>query len=122
MEITKEVKNLLEMVNSRVVQAPPAPQAKLTLPSKDLSLGELAELLSVLAREYNTTLPVLIRRLDRVSGDVRALDKIYTQKDDKAEWTQEEDGLLAKNPGLLVRWKGEESVDLRKRYLAAKSK
>lgn len=121
MEITKEVKTLLEIVNNRVSQ-PSAPQAKLNLPSKDLSLGELAELLSVLAKEYGTTLPVLIRRLDRVSGDVRALDKVYSQKDDKPEWTPEEDALLARNPALLVRWKGQESVDLRKRYLAARSK
>lgn len=121
MEITREVKNLLEIVNKGILPQP-ASQPKLTLPSKDLSLGELAELLSVLAKEYNSTLPVIIRKLDRVSGDVRALDKIYTQKDDKAEWTPEEDALLAKNPGLLVRWKGEESVELRKRYLAARGK
>lgn len=105
MEITREVKNLLEIVNKGILPQP-ASQPKLTLPSKDLSLGELAELLTVLAKEYNSTLPVIIRKLDRVSGDVRALDKIYTQKDDKAEWTPEEDALLAKNPGLLVRWKG----------------
>lgn len=107
MELTREVKNLLELVNSKVnPNTTPLPQPKLTLPSKDLSLGELAELLSVLAKEYNTTLPVLIRKLDRVSGDVRALDRIYTQKDDKAEWTQEEDDLLAKNAAILTRWKG----------------
>lgn len=120
MEIAKDVKNLLEIVNNRIAQ--PAPQPKLSLPSKDLSQGELAELLSVLAREYGTTLPVLIRKLDRVSGDVRALDKVYVQKDDKAEWTAEEDALLNKNPGLLVRWKGEEAVELRKRYLATRAK
>ena len=101
MELTKEVKNLLELVNNKVnAQTSPAPAAKLTLPSKDLSLGELAELLSVLSKEYNTTLPHLIRKLDRVSGDVRALDRIYTQKDDKLEWTPEEDELLAKNTEL----------------------
>ncbi len=123
MELTKEVKNLLELVNNKVnAQTSPAPAAKLTLPSKDLSLGELAELLSVLSKEYNTTLPHLIRKLDRVSGDVRALDRIYTQKDDKLEWTPEEDELLAKNPAILTRWKGEEAVDLRKRYLSTKSK
>ena len=118
------MKNLLEIVNSKVAaQTTPAPQtSKLSLPSKDLSLGELAQLLSVLAKEYNTTLPVLIRKLDRVSGDVRALDKVCTLKDDKAEWTTEEDELLAKNPGILARWKGEESVDLRKRYLAVRNK
>lgn len=87
-----------------------------------MSLGELAELLSVLAKEYNTTLPVLIRKLDRVSGDVRALEKIYTNKDDKAEWTPEEDALIGKNSSILTRWKGEEAVELRKRYLQGKKK
>lgn len=101
----------MELVSNKVnAQPTPVPQAKLTLPCKDLSLGELAELLSVLAKEYGTTLPILIRKLDRVSGDVRALDKIYFQKDDKVEWTPEEDELLAKNPGILSRWKGEEAV------------
>lgn len=85
-------------------------------------MGELAELLSVLAKEYNTTLPLLIRKLDRVSGDVRALDKIYTNRDDKVEWTTDEDGLLAKNAGILTRWKGEEAVELRRRYLQSKKK
>lgn len=119
MEITKEVKSLLERVN-RAVQ--PAPQPKFALTSKEMSLGELAELLAVLAREYGTTLPLLIRKLDRVSGDVRALDKIYSQRDDKIEWTAEEDSLLGKNSALLNRWKGEEAVELRKRYLASRSK
>ncbi len=94
----------------------------MALPSKDLSLGELAQLLTVLAKEYNTTLPVLIRKLDRVSGDMKALDRIYSQRDDKVEWTPEEDELLYKNAGILQRWKGEESVELRKRYLALKAK
>jgi hypothetical protein len=40
MELSKEVKNLLDIVSSRVSsQAPTTSQAKLTLPSKDLSLG-----------------------------------------------------------------------------------
>jgi hypothetical protein len=47
---------------------------------------------------------------------------VCSQKDDKAEWTQEEDELLVKNPGILARWKGEEAVDLRKRYLATRAK
>jgi hypothetical protein len=45
-----------------------------------------------------------------VSGDIKALDRIYSLKDDKAEWTNEEDELLNKNPGILARWKGEEAV------------
>jgi len=60
--------------------------------------------------------------LDRVSGDVRALDRIYSQKDERIEWTVEEDELLVKNPGILTRWKGEEAVELRQRYLSSKAK
>lgn len=123
MEITRDVKNLIEAVNRRVNAEPPsAPVAKLSLPSKDMSIGELGELLSVLAKEYNTTLPVLIRKLDRVSGDVRALDRIYTQNDTKAEWDADEDKLLSTNPALIIRWKGEEACDMRKKYLASKVK
>jgi len=77
-------------------------------------------LLSVLAKEYNTTLPVLVRKLDRVSGDIRALDKIYAEKNTLVEWSPEEDGLLATNEALLVKFKGQEAVDLRKRYLATR--
>lgn len=90
------------------------------LPSNEMSLGELAQLLLILSKEYGTTLPVIIRKLDRVSGDVKALDKIFTNKDDKLEWTPEEDDLLNKNPGILTRWKGEEAVELRRKYLATK--
>jgi hypothetical protein len=57
-----------------------------------------------------------------VSGDIKALDRIYTNRDDKIEWTPEEDELLTKNAGILARWKGEESVELRKRYLKLKTK
>lgn len=71
----------------------------------------------MLAKEYGTSLPAIIRKLDKVSGDVRALDRIFAHKDDKVEWTSEEDELLEKNSALLVRWKGEEAVQLRKKYL-----
>ena len=72
MELTKEVQNLLALVNQKVTTQPPA-SSKVQLPSNEMSLGELAELLNVLAKEYGTTLPVLIRKLDRVSGDIKAL-------------------------------------------------
>ncbi len=89
MELSKDVQNLLAQINQKFnIQNVSTQQSKVHLPSKDISLGELAELLNVLAREYGTTLPVIIRKLDRVSGDVKALDRIYTQKDDKLEWTQ----------------------------------
>jgi hypothetical protein len=105
MEITKEVQTLLALVNQKVTTQPPV-SAKVQLPSNLMSLGELAELLNVLAKEYGTTLPVLIRKLDRVSGDVKALERIYSQNDNRVEWTPEEDELLAKNVAILIRWKG----------------
>lgn len=123
MSLSRDVQNLLAHINTKInTQTVSAPQSKVQLPSKDMSLGELAELLNVLAREYGTTLPVIIRKLDRVSGDIKSLDRIFTEKDDKLEWTQEEDDLLNKNSAILERWKGEEAVELRKRYLATKLK
>jgi hypothetical protein len=119
MELTREVQSLLEHITLKM-NAPSSNQTKMQLPAGSLSLGELAQLLSILANEYGTTLPVLIRKLDRVSGDVRVLDQVFTQKDEKLEWTPEEDDLLTKNPGLLTRWKGEEAVTLRKQYLSTK--
>ena len=88
MELNKELQNLLSQINIRVnTHNVVSTQSKAQLPSKDLSLGELAELLSILAKEYGTTLPVIIRKLDIVSGDVQALDRIYSQKEEKLEWT-----------------------------------
>lgn len=46
---------------------------KVNLPNKVLSVAELAVCLNVLAKEYNTTLPTVIRKLDRVSGNVNHL-------------------------------------------------
>jgi hypothetical protein len=45
------------------------------------------------------------------------MDKVF-KGDANVEWTQEEDDLLSKNEGLLRRWKGEEAVDRRKKYLS----
>jgi hypothetical protein len=94
---------------------------RVNLPEKDLTTAELASVLNVLAKEYHTTLPALLRKLDRVSGNLEHLDRLY-DGDNKYEWTEEEDAILAKNEGLLTRWKGQEAVDTRKRYLQWKSK
>ena len=91
------------------------------MPAKDLSPLELASVLNVLAKEYHTTLPALLRKLDRVSGNLEQLDRLYSG-DTRLEWTEEEDAMLAKNENLLVRWKGEEAVRTRKQYLQWKSK
>lgn len=58
----------------------------------------------------------MIRKLDRVSGNVQHLQHLL-RGDHCYEWTPQEDKLLETNEGLLVRWKGNEAVDLRKRYL-----
>lgn len=42
----------------------------ISLPDKDLTAGELAAVLNILAKEYRTTLPALLRKLDRVSGNL----------------------------------------------------
>ena len=122
MELTREVQNLLSHLNQKMHTQSVASSSKVQLPSSDLSLPKLAQLLSILAKEYGTTLPVIIRKLDRVSGDIRALDQLYTHRDEKLEWTPEEDDLLLKNPAILERWKGEEAVLLRKKYNASKAK
>ena len=97
--------------------------AKISLPDGNLSTGELASVLNVLANEYHTTLPALLRRLDNVSGNLDHLDRFYTQNDQKVCWTPEEDELLEKGKdSLLVRWKGEEAVELRRKYLKWKGK
>ena len=86
-----------------------------------MSVGELALMLDVLSTEYRISLPTLLRKLDRLSGDLKALDNSIINNDDRAEWTTEEDSLL--NNGqekLLIKWKGQDSVDLRKHYLEAK--
>ena len=101
------MQNLLSHINQKIHTQNVTSQSKVQLPSNDMSLGGLAQLLLILAKEYGTTLPVIIRKLDRVSGDVKALERIFTNKDDKLEWTPEEDDLLNKNPGILTRWKGE---------------
>lgn len=95
--------------------------ARVALPQKELSVAELASVLNVLAKEYHTTLPALVRKLDRVSGNLENLDRTYSG-DNRYEWTEEEDALLNKNEQLLVRWKGQEAVDARKKYLQWKHK
>ena len=89
---------------------------RVSLPKKDLSVGELASLLKVLASTHHTSLPSLLRKLDRVSGNLEHLEMLLNGNN-KFEWTEEEDALLEKNEGLLHRWKGLEAVETRKKYL-----
>lgn len=60
---------------------------RISLPQKDLSVAELAAVLNVLAKEYHTTLPALLRKLDRVSGNLENLDRVYNG-DQKFEWSE----------------------------------
>lgn len=57
---------------------PSGKKGKVNLPQKDLSVSELASVLNVLAKEYHTTLPALLRKLDRVSGNLEHLDQVYS--------------------------------------------
>lgn len=115
-EIEQTFKTIVEQIQPK---AAGKPSQRVALPNTELSVGELATVLSVLAREYNTTLPNLLNKLDKVSGDLNELDKLF-KGDSKVEWTAEEDELLGKNEGLLRRWKGDEVVDRRKKYLNLK--
>ncbi len=86
-----------------------------------LTVAEMGTLLSILASEYNSTVPAILHRLDNVSGDLSALHKSMLG-DKSVEWGKDEDDLLNKNPELLRRWKGTESAELRKKYTTFKSK
>lgn len=86
-----------------------------------LTSAELATLVSTLADEYNVTMPTIIQKLDMVSGDLIALHRLMSG-DRTVEWSRDEDDMLTKNPDLLIRWKGQESTDLRKRYNQFKAK
>jgi hypothetical protein len=55
----------------------------------------------------------MIRKLDKVSGNIKHLELVLSG-DTRYEWTEEEDKLLATNEGLLTKWKGKETVELRK--------
>lgn len=110
-EVEQAFKNIVEQIQ------PIKTNQRIALPNTELSVGELATVLSVLAREYNTTLPNLLNKLDKVSGDLNELDKLF-KGDTKVEWTAEEDELLGKNESLLRRWKGDDVVDRRKKYLS----
>lgn len=92
-----------------------------TASTTPLSIAEIGALVTVLASEYNSTVPAILHKLDSVSGDLQALHRLMSG-DRSVEWGREDDDLLNKNPELLKRWKGAESAEQRKKYLAFKSK
>lgn len=88
---------------------------------EELTSEEMAVLVSVLAKEYKTTTASLLQKLNVVSGDLHALNRLLSG-DRSVEWSPEEDDLLAKNSELLKRWKGNEQAELRKKFIAYKTK
>lgn len=87
----------------------------------EISSEEMGVLISILAREYKTTTAAILQKLDLVSGDLDSLNRLLSG-DQSVKWTPEEDDLLNKNPELLKKWKGSKQVELRKKYLAFKTK
>ncbi len=73
--------------------------------SSPLAFAEMANLISVLATEYNTTTTSILGKLDSVSGDLNALHRLL-QGDESIKWSKEEDDLLSKNTNILKQWKG----------------
>lgn len=60
---------------------------KSVISDQQFSSEEIAEILRLLATEYHTTLPTLLRRLDNVSGSLSDLDKAFNG-DSCVEWTR----------------------------------
>lgn len=86
-----------------------------------LTVAEMGTLISILANEYNTTVPSILHKLDTVSGDLNALHRLL-EGDRSVEWTKDEDDLLAKNADIIKKWKGSDSAELRRKYVQYKSK
>ena len=86
-----------------------------------LSLEEVSTLIGILSKEYNTTASSILSKLDSVSGNLDALNRLQTG-DRSVKWTEEEDDLLHKKSDLIKKWKGEGQVELRRKYLAFKPK
>lgn len=89
--------------------------------NRKLTSSEVAELLNILANEYNTTMPAVLKKLDSVSGSLRMLERVF-EGDNTLEWTKREDAMLETHIDILRRWKGNEAVELRKKYLQHKVK
>ena len=86
-----------------------------------LSLEDVSVLIGILSKEYNTTASSILSKLDSVSGDLDALNRLQTG-DRSVRWTEEEDDLLHKKSDLIKKWKGEGQVELRRKYLVFKPK
>ena len=91
MELEGVVKDIMNISNTRTSNQAPT---RINVPDGNLSSSELASVLNVLAGEYKTTLPSLLRRLDSVSGSLEHLDRFYAHGDEKVCWSEEEDALL----------------------------
>ncbi len=87
----------------------------------ELTSTEMSALLAILSKEYKTTTASLLHKLNLVSGDLNSLHRLLSG-DKTVEWSPEEDDMLAKNSELLKRWKGNEQAELRRKYVAYKTK
>lgn len=47
-----------------------------TASTTPLSIAEIGALVTVLASEYNSTVPAILHKLDSVSGDLQALHRL----------------------------------------------
>ena len=48
----------------------------------------MGALLDTLAKEYRTTVPVILYKLDKVSGDLHDLHQLFLLGDKTVEWSQ----------------------------------
>jgi hypothetical protein len=81
-----------------------------------LSLEEMGEMLRILAKEYQTTIPVILEKLDKVSGNLGLLHKVMNGER-TLQWTEAEDEMLGTRPEFIEKLKGKENCQLRKKYL-----
>lgn len=58
---------------------------RISLPQRDLSAARIATVLNILAAEYHTTFPVLLRKFNRISGNWKYLNRV-NRRDRKFEW------------------------------------
>jgi hypothetical protein len=72
------------------------------------------------SKMVNIPARTLIEKLDQLSGNLVELDNYIETKDARMLWTPEEDEILRKGGNeldLLKRYRGNEGVEIRRKYL-----
>jgi hypothetical protein len=80
---------------------------------------ELNEVLRIYSKMVNIPVKDLLDKLDRLSGDIVALDNYIESKDERFLWSSEEDEMLRKGGAdveILRKYRGS-SIEVRKKYL-----